>query len=58
MSDLVTVCDRCGSEACVGKKTCQYDGLPHGTTDIPAVKAARRAPATRVANPEKRKESH
>lgn len=50
---MVTVCDRCGSKYCVGRADCQYDGGPHGTTEIPEAKAARED-ATRVAKPEKR----
>lgn len=44
MSDLVTVCNRCGGRACweTGAATCVLDGLPRESSDIPAVKAERK----------------
>ena len=39
--ETTEVCDRCGSEACVGKDKCAYDGLAHGTAQVPSYKLAR-----------------
>ena len=41
MDERVTVCNRCGSPACVGKELCEYDGLPHETAEVPRVKLDR-----------------
>lgn len=41
----VTVCARCGSQACVGKERCAYDGYPNpGTAQVPASKLSRALP--------------
>lgn len=58
MMETVTVCNRCGSQECVGKELCQYDGLPHETAHIPKWKLDRQdALAKRAtrANPEARR---
>ena len=55
MEEPVTVCNRCGSTACVGKKLCLYDHLPHETADVPAFKLERQAEVNRSTRVKPRK---